>query len=98
MRAHAWLRALKRSAVAIVAATALLGPAALPSLAQSGPGGLINPQRDCQTIRKCNFTRNGSFRGCISAYSCRTCQLVAARCSIGKNSSNCRQMRCNWGA
>ena len=69
-----------------------------PAFAQAGPGGMIDPGRDCQTIRRCNFSRTGSFRGCISAYSCRTCQLVAARCSIGNFSSNCRRMRCSWGA
>ena len=70
----------------------------VPAMAQEGPGGSINPGRDCQTIRTCNFARGGSFRGCISSYSCRTCQLVAQRCSIGAVSRNCRQMRCTWGA
>jgi hypothetical protein len=68
---------------------------------QAGPPTASDSSRDCQTIRRCNFTRTGSFRGCISAYSCRTCQLVTARCSIpGATSSNrvCREMRCNWGA
>lgn len=72
---------------------------AQPSFAQQGPNGQINPERDCQTIRTCNFQRNGSIRGCISSYSCRTCRLVPARCSIGAASSRvCREMRCNWGA
>jgi hypothetical protein len=68
-----------------------------PAFAQAGPGGLINPGRDCQTIRRCNFTRTGSYRGCISAYSCRTCTLVRSSCAIGRVTSNCRQMRCDWG-
>jgi hypothetical protein len=75
---------------------AVIGPA--PVVAQEGPGDSISPGRDCQTIRTCNFNRGGSFRGCISSYSCRTCQLVAQRCSIGPVSRNCRQMRCTWGA
>ena len=71
----------------------------MPAFAQAGPNGVINPNRDCQTIRRCNFTRSGSFRGCISAYSCRTCQLVGARCTInGATGRVCREMRCNWGA
>ena len=80
--------------VAMLAASAM----PLPAFAQAGPGGAINPGRDCQTIRTCNFNRGGSFRGCISSYSCRVCQLVAQRCSIGTVSRNCRQMRCTWGA
>lgn len=92
MRLRGILQALALTAGLLVAS------APSPLLAQAGPGGAIDPNRDCQTIRRCNFGRNGSFRGCISAYSCRTCQLVAARCSIGRASSNCRQMRCNWGA
>ncbi len=80
-------------------AAALLVSGDVPATyAQEGPGGTINPGRDCQTIRTCNFTRNGSFRGCISSYSCRTCELVPQRCSIGTVSRNCRQMRCTWGA
>jgi hypothetical protein len=73
---------------------------AQPSFAQQGPGGLINPERDCQTIRTCNFQRNGSYRGCLSSYSCRICRPVAARCSIGGagNARVCRELRCNWGA
>ena len=64
---------------------------------QYGPGGLINPGRDCQTIRQCRFERGGSFRGCISAYTCRVCRLVEARCNIGGRSQNCREMQCGWG-
>ena len=91
-RIHTVLRSLTIAAMLISTL-----PAA-PVFAQEGPGGLINPGRDCQTIRRCKFSRTGSFRGCISAYTCRTCQLVAARCSIGRASGNCRQMRCSWGA
>jgi hypothetical protein len=85
----------------LLAMTGLLlaGATPMPALAQVGPNGAIDPHRDCQTIRRCNFTRAGTFRGCISAYSCRSCQLVAARCSInGASGRVCREMRCNWGA
>ncbi len=66
--------------------------------AQEGPGGAINPGRDCQTVVQCRFTKGGSYRGCISAYSCRACRLVAARCSIGVAGRKCREFRCSWGA
>ncbi len=62
-----------------------------------GPGGLINPQRDCQTIRTCRFDRGGSYRGCLSSYTCRTCRFVKARCEIGGRRENCQEMRCTWG-
>jgi hypothetical protein len=65
--------------------------------AQSGPNGSLNPQRDCQTVRSCRFTPGGSFRGCISAYSCRTCRFVSARCTINGEQRLCREMRCGWG-
>ena len=63
---------------------------------QTGPNGIGDPQR-CLTIRKCQFQRGGSFRGCISTYSCRVCRLVEASCEIGGRSQNCREMRCTWG-
>lgn len=78
-----------------VVALALGAPA--PAVAQEGPGGLLNPQRDCQTILQCNFKRGGLYRGCISAYSCRYCRFVPARCSVGERRRNCRQVRCTWG-
>jgi hypothetical protein len=53
-----------------------------PLRAQEGPGGAINPQRDCQTILTCNFRKGGSWRGCVSSYSCRKCRFVPAPCSI----------------
>jgi hypothetical protein len=63
--------------------------------AQEGPGGFINPGRDCQTIRTCNFRKGGSYRGCLSSYSCRVCKLVKVSCK--GLSGTCRQMRCGWG-
>jgi hypothetical protein len=70
--------------------------AAGAALAQEGPGGLINPQRDCQTIVNCRFTKGGSYRGCVSSYSCRVCRFVDARCA-GAGARICRTMRCGWG-
>lgn len=62
--------------------------------AQEGPGGLLNPQRDCQTIRTCNFRKGGSYRGCLSSYSCKVCKFVRVSCGGGRV---CEKMRCGWG-
>lgn len=66
--------------------------------AQEGPGGAINPNRDCQTILTCNFRKGGSWRGCVSSYSCRKCEFVPAPCSVvgGKKRRLCRQLQCDW--
>ena len=64
---------------------------------QLGRGEAIDPKRRCQTVRECRFTRGGVFRGCISAYSCRTCQLVPAPCTISGRERTCQRMRCLWG-
>ena len=71
--------------------------AAGSALAQEGPGGAINPGRDCQTITTCNFTKGGSFRGCVSSYSCRVCRFVAASCVVGGTRKRCLQSVCTWG-
>lgn len=77
---------------------------ALPSatdpvvLAQFGPGGAINPQRDCQIIKTCRFTEGGSFRGCVSTYSCRVCRFVDSSCTITGRERLCRELRCSWGS
>jgi hypothetical protein len=70
----------------------------VPVMAQEGPGGSVNPQRDCQTIVTCRYARGGSYRGCLSSYSCRVCRFVTARCGIAGSSNRvCRQLRCTWG-
>jgi hypothetical protein len=63
--------------------------------AQEGPGGLINPGRDCQTVRTCNFRKGGSYRGCLSSYSCRVCRFVQVGCKNGRGT--CQRLRCGWG-
>lgn len=68
-----------------------------PAAAQSSQPGLVNPQRDCQTIRTCRFERGGSYRGCLSSYTCRVCRFVKASCQIGGRAQNCQEMRCTWG-
>lgn len=84
---------------ALVLAAALAGAIAAGSaaMAQEGPGGLLNPQRDCQTIRTCNYREGGSFRGCISTYSCRVCRLVPASCKGLGPRNTCQKLRCTWG-
>jgi len=78
-----------------------LGAGALTSssgLAQEGPGGAINPGRDCQTITTCNFAKGGSYRGCLSSYSCRVCRYVASNCAIGGTGKRrCHTSVCSWG-
>lgn len=69
-----------------------------PACAQVGPGGAINPNRDCQTVLTCNFRKDGSYRGCLSSYACRQCRFVAARCSIGgARRRTCQRLQCSWG-
>jgi hypothetical protein len=84
----------------LLAMMLLLGTAfggALPARAQEGPGGGINPQRDCQTLLTCNFRKGGSWRGCVSSYSCRRCRFVPAPCSIGGSKRRfCQQLQCGW--
>jgi hypothetical protein len=91
---------MHRSAMpAIVLASALAGSMifATGAPAQEGPGGLLNPQRDCQTIRTCNFRRGGSYRGCLSSYSCRECRFVRASCRGLGRRGVCRRLVCTWG-
>jgi hypothetical protein len=65
--------------------------------AQQEPGGLLNPQRDCQTVLTCRFGKGGSYRGCLSSYSCRTCSFVTANCKIaGRRAQICQKLRCSW--
>ena len=67
------------------------------SFAQEGPGGSINPGRDCQTIVNCRFTKGGSYRGCVSSYSCRVCSFVPSSCRITGARGRCQKLRCTWG-
>jgi hypothetical protein len=52
--------------------------------------------RDCQTLLKCNYAKGGSFRGCISAYTCKTCRFVPAKCTVA-GERRCHKMQCGWG-
>jgi len=57
----------------------------------------VDPGRDCQTLLTCSFTRGGLYRGCLSSYSCRVCNLVPTRCRLDPGSRVCQQLRCTWG-
>ena len=86
-----------RFSVVLLGALAISLMAASSASAQQGPGGAINPNRDCQTLLTCNYAKGGRFRGCVSSYSCRRCSFVAARCSIGGSWRKvCRELRCDW--
>lgn len=67
--------------------------------AQDGPGSGVGPQRDCQTLLTCRYGKSGSWRGCVSSFSCRVCTFVPASCSIGGSRGKvCSRLRCTWGA
>lgn len=70
--------------------------ALLAPTAAAQPAGL-DVNRDCQTIRTCNFARGGIYRGCLSSYSCRVCRFVSAPCRIHAGQRVCQEMRCRWG-
>ena len=63
--------------------------------AQLAPGAA---QRDCQTIRTCNYTRGGVYRGCLSSYSCRVCRFIRTSCTIDGTHKTCQALKCGWGA
>lgn len=89
------LRALSMWLCAGLAITlVVLADASSPVSAQQAVG--IDPGRDCQTVRTCNFSRTARVRGCLSSYTCRTCRLVAARCSLAGR-TRCQEMVCTWG-
>ena len=93
-------RARRRFAFAAMAVMTGLGMAAVMMPALSSPAeaqqASVNSNRDCQTLRTCNFTRNGQPRGCLSSYTCRTCKMVPVKCNIGGRTI-CREMVCSWG-
>jgi hypothetical protein len=80
----------------LIAGAAVCGAASAD--AQEGPGGAINPNRDCQTLLTCNFRKGGSWRGCVSSYSCRQCRFVPVPCSTvgGRKRRVCQRLQCDW--
>lgn len=89
-----------RSQILLAISVAVMGAGLAGAAgAQQGPGGAVNPDRDCHTITTCNFSRHGSFRGCVSSYSCRTCSFQPAKCTIaGTRGKVCEKLVCKWGA
>ena len=81
-------------ATGLAVALLTLADAFSPVAAQQAAG--IDPGRDCQTVRTCNFSRTGRVRGCLSSYTCRTCRLVTARCSLAGR-TRCQEVVCTWG-
>lgn len=81
----------------VVTAVALLGMAVSAGAALSqqpiAPGGA---QRNCQTVRTCDFSRRAAVRGCLSSYTCRVCKTVRSRCDIA-GARICERVVCSWG-
>lgn len=84
----------RRVALATAFGGALLMAVGPETRAQEAVG--INPGRDCQTVRTCNFSRHSAVRGCLSSYTCRTCKLVKQRCDVAGRTS-CQRFVCTWG-
>jgi len=92
---------MPRTRTSLFAAAAVLGVsvlmfAAWPQQAWAQQAVGIDPGRDCQTVRTCNFSRTGRVRGCLSSYTCRTCRLVTARCTLAGR-TRCQEVVCTWG-
>jgi hypothetical protein len=90
---------MRRTIIAgLLAAAACLATAAGVQAQAVAPG--IDAGRDCQTIRRCNFTKTGTYRGCISAYSCRTCKVERSTCDFAVGAAErrtCSKLNCTWG-
>ena len=88
------MRTLRVCLLALIACSAA-GLAPAPRLtAQPVP---LNVGRDCQVVRTCNFGRSGTYRGCLSAFTCRVCRFIPARCTVDGMQRVCQRMRCTWG-
>jgi hypothetical protein len=88
------MKHLRTLALALMASGALITLGGAEARAQ--PAGL-NVGRDCQVVRTCNFGRSGSYRGCLSSFTCRVCRFVPARCYVDGSQRVCQRMRCSWG-
>jgi hypothetical protein len=82
--------------IGLISLTALFVAMALTTATGSSAQG-VNPGRDCQTITTCQFQKGGSYRGCLSSYSCRYCRYVASNCVIGGTRKRCHKSVCTWG-
>ena len=90
------MQRLRKVLICLVGLTALSAAVALAtaggSLAQ-----VVNPGRDCQHITTCQFQKGGSYRGCLSSYSCRYCRFVPSTCVISGTRKRCSKSVCTWG-
>lgn len=86
-----------RAPVFICAALLLgMGVMALGTGAAAQQAVGIDPGRDCQTVRTCDFSRTGRIRGCLSSYTCRVCRMVTTRCTLAGR-TRCQEVVCTWG-
>ena len=88
------MRTLRVCLLALIACGAAVLAAAPRLTAQPVP---LNVGRDCQVVRTCNFGRGGAYRGCLSAFTCRVCRFIPARCTVDGTQRVCQRMRCTWG-
>lgn len=54
----------------------------------------------CQTLLTCNYSRGGTYRGCLSSYTCRICRPQRVRCTASDLASGrrqCTELVCTWG-
>lgn len=97
MKLHAGLHiagfAMTRFALIAASMALVLGAGLLA--AGSAVAQPTNQGRECYTVLKCQYKKGLSWRGCISAYSCRTCNTVPARSIRGKRTYS---FACGWGA
>lgn len=80
------------SGAILLSSVLLLAPRAH---AQQAPE--VDRGKDCQTLRTCQFSRRGAFRGCLSSYTCRVCRPVPTRCVVAGRGTRCFELRCTWG-
>ena len=97
---RSFVQRLSRLAALACAPLALLlmMGASSPASAQQSQG--IDPGRDCQTILTCNYSRRGSYRGCLSSYTCRVCRPQLVRCTpsnLASGRTRCTELVCTWG-
>lgn len=75
--------------------SAAMDSSATVVLVQAAPA--TDQGRNCQTLRTCQYAKGGSFRGCVSSYSCRSCRFVPDKCSVGSVTGKCQKLVCDWG-
>lgn len=92
-------RLVRSSVGALVVAMLIGGGAVTTATTASAQAVNGNNGRVCQTVRRCNFTRGGVFRGCISAFSCQRCRTVRVRCNAAARRAGrrfCTRLNCDF--